>query len=117
MVVAGRVTRGKKAATALGYPTANIVHASRGLAPGIFLCRSIIGTRLYRGLAVVGMWQQENGEPSLEAHFLDFNGDVYDERLVVVIGEKIRDLAVFSTTEALVAQIKKDVEAARRLFG
>ena len=44
---------------------------------------------------------------------LDFDGDLYGERLVVEVWERLRDEAAFDSEEALVAQIARDVEATR----
>ena len=44
---------------------------------------------------------------------LDFEGDLYGERLVVELWQRLRDEAVFDTEQALIAQIAEDVEATR----
>lgn len=117
MMVRGTVVRGKGEARGLGYPTANIAHEASGLAAGIFLARALVGTRVIRGVAVVGMWTDEaTGHPSLEIHLLDFAGDLYGQTVDVALGEKLRDLMRFDAAEALVARIRKDVEDARALF-
>ncbi len=117
MLARGLVVTGKGEGKKLGYPTANIAHTTRGLRAGVFCARVLVGTRMEHGLAVIGMWAQENSLPSVEVYLLDFSGDLYGQELVVLIEEKIRDLARFENTEALLAQIKKDVEDARTQFG
>lgn len=117
MIVRGVVARGKGEARRLGYPTANVSHDTPGLSPGIFLARVLVGTAVHQGIAVVGMWTDEaSGHPSLEAYLLDFSGDLYGRTLAVAVGEKLRDLAAFPDADALVAQIKKDIEDARARF-
>jgi riboflavin kinase/FMN adenylyltransferase len=49
----------------------------------------------------------------VEAHLLDFSGDLYGERLVVELWRKLRDEQAFESEEELVRQIARDVEAAR----
>ena len=44
---------------------------------------------------------------------LDFDGDLYGERLVVEVWERLRDEAAFDCEAELVAQIARDVEATR----
>ncbi len=117
MIVRGTVVRGTGEARGLGYPTANVAHEAAGLTAGIFLARALVGTRVLRGLAVIGMWTDEaTGHPSLEIHLLDFTGDLYGRTVDVAIGKKMRDLMRFDAVEALVAQIRKDVEDARAAF-
>lgn len=121
MTVRGVVERGKGEARGIGYPTANIavgaIHESP-LQPGVFLARVLVDAAVHQALAVIGMWTDDTtGHPSLEAHLLDFTGDLYGKTIVVSVGKKLRDLQAFTGQEALVAQIAKDVEDARAAFG
>ena len=52
-------------------------------------------------------------ERRVEAHLLDFDGDLYGERLVVQLWRRLRDEAQFESEEELVAQIARDVEETR----
>ena len=52
-------------------------------------------------------------ERRIEPYLLDFEGDLYGERLVVELWERLRDEEAFESEEALVAQIARDVEATR----
>jgi riboflavin kinase/FMN adenylyltransferase len=54
------------------------------------------------------------GETTLEAHLLDFAGDLYGAVLRVEFRNRLRDEKRFEGPEALVGQIREDVEAARR---
>ena len=57
------------------------------------------------------------GDPlRIEAHLLDFSGDLYGLRLVVRFIERLRGEEKFPSAEALVRQIKKDEERAREIF-
>lgn len=117
MTVRGIVVRGKGEARRIGYPTANVAHETPGLVSGVFLARVLVDNAVHQALAVIGMWKDEaTGHPSLEAHVLDFSGELYGETLAVSIGDKLRDLLQFTDMETLVAQIKKDVEDARVRF-
>ena len=53
-------------------------------------------------------------ERRIEPYLLEFEGDLYGQRLVVELWERLRDEAVFESEEALVEQIARDVEATRR---
>jgi riboflavin kinase/FMN adenylyltransferase len=52
-------------------------------------------------------------ERRVEAHLLDFDGDLYGERLVVELWARLRDERAFESETELVAQIARDVEATR----
>ncbi len=118
MLVTGKVVHGKGEGKKTGYPTANVDYAGVALYYGVFHCTARLDDQQLKGLAVIGMWAQDNDLPSLEVHLLDFDGDLYGKTLEVDVGEKLRELKTFENTEALVAQIKKDVEDARsREFG
>jgi riboflavin kinase/FMN adenylyltransferase len=53
-------------------------------------------------------------ERRIEPFLLDFDDDLYGQRLVVEIWQRLRDQAVFASESELVAQIARDVEATRR---
>jgi riboflavin kinase/FMN adenylyltransferase len=52
-------------------------------------------------------------ERRVEAHLLDFDGDLYGERLVVELWNRIREQRRFDSLEELVAAIDDDVERTR----
>jgi riboflavin kinase / FMN adenylyltransferase len=52
----------------------------------------------------------------LEAHLLDFDGDLYDEHVKVRFVARLRDELRFDSVEALVEQIRRDVDQARELL-
>jgi len=53
---------------------------------------------------------------TVEAYLLDFEGDLYDRRLRVEVGERLRDERRFESIDALIAQIREDVAQVRRLL-
>lgn len=116
MIIRGTVVRGKQEARSLGFPTANVAHEVAGLPPGVYIARVHADTAVYRALGVVGMWDQENGHASLEAHLLDFFGELYKKTLTIALYEKIRDLEQFSDRGVLIARIQQDVTHARQYF-
>ena len=99
----------------LGFPTANVRRRSR-------LCwcprtastpapPSGTGQRLS-----IGVNPHYGGvERRVEAFLLDFEGDLYGQRLVVELWQRLRDERAFESEAELVAQIAEDVEAARAL--
>jgi riboflavin kinase/FMN adenylyltransferase len=64
----------------------------------------------------VGTNPQFGTERRVEAHVLDFDGDLYDHRVSVSFHARLRDQAVFAGTDELVAQMRADIDQARRLL-
>ena len=120
MKIQGIVVRGKGEGRTLGYPTANLEYQSTEIPQsGIWVCRIAIDKNKIPdlfGLAVIGMWKLDNGMPSVEIYLLDFDQDIYDQSLHVVLEKKIRDLKKFYDVKSLVRQIEQDVEAARKIL-
>ncbi len=110
--VEGIVAHGDGRGRELGFPTANLDVPSGLLVPpdGVYA-----GWTLDRRAAVsIGTNPHFDGvERRVEAHLLDFDGDLYGKRLVVEIWSWIREQRRFDSLEALVAAIGDDVERTR----
>ena len=112
----GRVMHGKKLGRQLGFPTANI-RIGRSVSPlrGVFAIRS---EGIGNSVANVGTRPTVDGKSFLiEAHFLDFTGDLYGQRLKIEWLKKIRSEQKFESLDALKQQIGKDTKAANTFFG
>ncbi|MBV8598838.1 MAG: riboflavin biosynthesis protein RibF [Actinobacteria bacterium] len=110
--VEGTVVSGDARGGTLGFPTANLLVQSSLLVPrfGIY-AGSALG---HRAATSIGVNPHYGGaERRVEAHLLDFEGDLYGRRLVVELWERLRDEASFTDESELVAQIARDVAAAR----
>ena len=115
--IGGRVVRGRRMGHELGYPTANIRLGKR-VSPvsGIFAVRVHgAGSGPLPGVASLGVRPTlaGNGEPLLEAHLFDFDGDLYGRRIDVEFVAKLRDEEKFSDLDALRVQMGRDAERAR----
>jgi riboflavin kinase/FMN adenylyltransferase len=64
----------------------------------------------------VGTNPQFGTERRVEAHVLDFDGDLYGRAVTVEFRHRIRGQAVFPGVEELIAQIRRDIDQARRLL-
>ncbi len=117
MYVQGIVVRGKGEARTLGYPTANINYESvEILGAGVWLCSLWFAEKKYQGLAIIDMWKQKNGLPSIEVHVLDFSSDVYGRFVHVDLHKTLRDLENFVSVPHLIDHIEKDIVRARLEF-
>ena len=119
--ICGRVVHGKKRGRDMGFPTANLRLARpKPALRGVFAvkCRGV-ATRGLEGVASLGYNPavQRSGPATLEAFLFDFSGDLYGRRLSLEFVKKLRDEAHFASLDELAAQIRRDCEAARSLFG
>ncbi len=108
----GVVVAGDQRGGTLGFPTANLALDPYLLVPrhGIY-AGATLG---HRAAISVGTNPHYGGEElRIEPYLLDFEGDLYGERLVVELWERLRDEQAFPSEEALVAQIADDVERTR----
>src|SRR5215475_1976229 len=115
VAVSSSEVRGAGRGRTLGFPTAN-VRAERplGLPVGVYVCRLTVGAHEHQAVVNVG-FRPTFGETeiSIEAHVLDFTGDLYDERVTLTFVRRLREERKFPSIDALKAQIALDVAAAR----
>lgn len=117
--LAGPIIRGFERGRTIGFPTANIsVAADRAMpALGVYATRAHVVGRNLMGATNIGRRPTfDAGHVSIETHLLDFEGDIYGERLELELVAHIRPETAFASVEDLVAQIAKDVETARELL-
>ncbi len=115
------VVRGRGAGRAIGMATANLHPGAEVLpAVGVYAVRTWLGDRQLPGVAGLG-WRPTFADarpssPVLEIHLLDFDGDIYGATLEVAFAARIRDEIAFPNAAALLAQVRQDIAAARRIF-
>jgi riboflavin kinase / FMN adenylyltransferase len=118
----GRVVEGDDRGASLGYPTANVtLDPSLATPPrGIYAGRARVEGRIYPAAISLGVKPTFGGDPErsplvLEAHLLDYEGDLYETDLRIEFLERLRDELKFHSVPELVAQMEKDVADTRRL--
>ncbi len=120
--VTGRVVHGDERGRTIGFPTANLAEVEQLLPPrGVYAVRARVAGNLtkYRGVMNLGQRPTftSNGTDSLEVHILDFEADLYDQKLWVSDFIWLRDEEAFPGIDALKAQIEKDAARAREVLG
>jgi riboflavin kinase/FMN adenylyltransferase len=113
--IRGEVVRGAGRGRTLGFPTANVkTERALGLPVGVYLCQVGVAAARYRAVVNVGVRPTfgEN-ELAIEAHLLDFVGDLYSERVTLTFHRRLREERKFPSVDALREQIALDVAAAR----
>jgi riboflavin kinase/FMN adenylyltransferase len=116
--IEGVVVIGDRRGRELGFPTANVaVPATTALPPDGVYAGSVERSDGTVHLAAISVGRRpqyyEAGERLVEAHLLDFSGDLYGERIAVVVGRLVRGQIRFASEAELVDQMGRDVEAVR----
>ena len=114
----GRVVRGAARGRGLGFPTINLAPPSpRKLLPpnGVYAVRVQTPGGAHGGMLNLGA-RPTFGDPSvgIEAHLFDTSGDWYDAWVRVDFIARLRDTQKFENAAALVEQLHRDEDDARR---
>jgi len=117
----GVVEHGDGRGRTIGCPTANVAVAGDMLLPsdGVYAgwYRRADGTRFAAAISVGRRptFYDENGLLLVEAHLLDFDGDLYGEQAWVEVTDWLRGQERFASVDELIAQLQRDVETTRTL--
>jgi riboflavin kinase / FMN adenylyltransferase len=120
--VRGVVGRGDRRGRDLGFPTAN-VHVPAGV---VLPADGIYAGRYHHAdgdstPAAINLGRRPtfyaDGERLLEAHLLDWGGDLYGEDARIDFVARLRGEERFESADALVDQMRRDVEATRKVLG
>ncbi len=112
----GVVVHGDGRGRQLGYPTANVrVPPGKLLPPGVFAAELHAEGQVLAAMVNVGTRPtvSAGGVPQLEAHALDFAGDLYGKEVQVVFRIRLRGEERFGSLEALRLQLDRDAERSR----
>ncbi|HEY3931039.1 MAG TPA: bifunctional riboflavin kinase/FAD synthetase [Verrucomicrobiae bacterium] len=116
--ISGLVVEGDKLGHKLGFPTANLDATNLILPPnGVYSGFTFVRGKSYRVALNIGLRPTvAANKPQLrvEAHLLDFSGELYGEELEIEIGEKLRDEKKFASPKELSEQIARDIAEAKR---
>ncbi len=114
--VSGKVVRGDGRGRMIGFPTANLEVWEELVIPlnGVYAGWATVRGQRYAAVTNVGTRPTFDGvSVRVEPHLLDFDDDIYGETLCVTFEERLRAEQKFSGIDALRAQLKQDVAAAR----
>jgi riboflavin kinase / FMN adenylyltransferase len=108
----GTVVTGDQRGGTLGFPTANLLVDPDLLVPGFGIYAGAAGER--RAAISIGVNPHYGGtERRIEAYLLDWTGDLYGDRLVLELWQRLRAERAFASEAELVEQIARDVEETR----
>ena len=113
--ISGRVIKGERLGRELGFPTANLDATSLALPPnGVYAAIANVKGKTYRVALNIGFrptLASETQSVQVEAHLINFSGEIYSEELEVEIGEKLREEKKFASRTELAEQIIRDIAA------
>jgi riboflavin kinase/FMN adenylyltransferase len=115
--VEGVVVRGDRRGRELGFPTANLLTGAYAAVPaeGVYAAWLVRGRgeRLPAAVSIGTNPTFAGQERRIEAYVLDFEGDLYGERLALDFAVRLREQRTYSGIEPLVVQIQEDVAQTR----
>jgi len=122
--ISGTVVKGQQLGRDLGFPTCN-VKLNRKTLPlhGVYACdvqvnNEDLAERFLKGAANIGYRPtvSDSNKAVLEVHLLDFDSDLYGEKITVIFRHKIREEQKFASLDELQARIAIDVQTVRAFF-
>ena len=118
--LAGRVTHGSDRGGRIGLPTANMAYWAQKKLPavGVYATLVYLNDQVHQGITNIGYRPtfENQSQVDIETHILDFDGNIYGEKMRLAFIEKLRDEQKFPGVDALLAQIERDKAQARRIF-
>lgn len=115
--IEGKVVSGAKRGRTIGFPTANLENIQTVLPMnGVYAAYCTIGDKTYATAVNIGPNPTfSESSQKIEAHLLDFEGDLYDHTIEIHFFKKIRAIKTFEDKNALIEQLKLDIEQTRNL--
>ena len=114
--LSGTVIAGDHRGRELGFPTANLSSAPGIMLPGdgIYATWAVINGRQHPSATSIGIRPTFGlSERLVEVYVMDFSADLYGQEIGVKFVQKLRNQVAFSSIEALVEQVDRDVADAR----
>jgi len=115
----GEVVPGDQRGRAIGFPTANLAISETTVVPGsgVYAVRIWIDGDMHNGVVNIGRRPTFGGtEYVVEAHVLDYTGDLYGRTIGVDFVVRLRSEQKFNGIDELVAAIRQDIIAAREVL-
>ena len=119
--ISGRVISGENRGKSLGFPTSNLEVPEEmvNIKPGVYACRADVQGKSWKAVTNIG-FRPTFGDgiesPRIEAHLLDFSGDIYGEQVSLDFIDRLRDEMKFDQVSALTAQIQSDIDQALQIL-
>ena len=118
----GPVIHGDARGRTIDVPTANIAYSLEKMIPakGVYACWAYVHEQKYPAAINIGTnptFTPDKQTANVEAHLLDFQGEIYDDDMRLEIIARLRDELKFDSVEKLLEQIWQDIEVTRKILG
>ncbi len=113
--LSGEVVKGDSRGRTIGFPTVNLATEDQLIpADGVYSGRAVTTDSRCVCAISIGHTPTFGGrERRVEAHLLDFDGDLYGQPISVEFSRRLRSQITFDSPEALARQVREDVRAVR----
>lgn len=117
----GPVIHGDARGRTINVPTANIGYSHDKMIPanGIYACWAYLRGQKYQAAVNIGInptFTPEKQIPNVEAHLLDFRGEIYGEDVKLEFVARLRNELKFESVDTLLEQIWRDIEQTRQIL-
>jgi riboflavin kinase/FMN adenylyltransferase len=119
--ITGPVIHGDGRGHTINLPTANIQIPAGKVLPayGIYACRAWVKEKPFSAATSIGVrptfYQNDPPAPTIEAHLLDFKGDLYGQEVKIEFVDYLRPEEKYPSIQALMEQIRKDIILTREI--
>lgn len=117
--IESKVVTGQKKGRTIGFPTANIIYPEQliKIPQGVYCAKVEYAKNLYDAVLNFGLKPTltDAVEPVLEVHILDFNKDIYGQKIKIYPLRYLRAEKKFSSIEELKNSITKDIKESKRV--
>lgn len=114
--ILGKVVSDRHKGSNIGFPTANVKLNGQKclLKKGVYIGKILVGGTYYKAIINYGNRPTfDLDETLLEAHLIDFNGNLYGKTIKIEFLEFIREIKKFSNEEELIARLNLDLKLAK----
>lgn len=118
-VFTGEVVSGRGLGRTIGAPTANLQIPKGVLLPkeGVYACAAHVNGKIYPAVTNIGSRPTVGGHHvTIESWLLDFEGDLYGQKLTLIFYRYLRPEKKFDSLEELQAEIQKNAAESRKIF-
>ena len=119
--ITGEVVKGDGRGKTIGIPTANLsIWADKSIPKaGVYVCEATIQGKTRGAVVNIGFRPTFESQPvsaRVEAHLLNFEQEVYGEKIQLAFIDRLRDEQRFDSIQSLVEQIQIDIHCAKSLL-
>ena len=112
--ISGLVVKGRQLGRTINFPTANLELDDKYLLPetnGVYITKIKVNNKIYKSVTNIGYnptVSDEKNKKFIETHILDFNEDIYGEKIEIYFYEFLRKEQKFESFDHLKEQLKLD---------